>query len=33
MGNVQASSIVNQLLPIESYINDVPELKFCYKFI
>uniref|UniRef100_A0A915M8I6 Uncharacterized protein n=1 Tax=Meloidogyne javanica TaxID=6303 RepID=A0A915M8I6_MELJA len=28
MGNVQTSSIANQLLPFESYISDVPKLKF-----
>uniref|UniRef100_A0A915ES12 non-specific serine/threonine protein kinase n=1 Tax=Ditylenchus dipsaci TaxID=166011 RepID=A0A915ES12_9BILA len=30
MGNVQASSIANQLLPFESYIQDVPDLKFVH---
>ncbi|KAI3421161.1 phosphoinositide-3-kinase, regulatory subunit 4 [Globodera pallida] len=28
MGNVQTSSIANQLLPFESYIIEIPELKY-----
>ncbi|KAL3105847.1 hypothetical protein niasHT_026622 [Heterodera trifolii] len=28
MGNVQTSSIANQLLPFESYIVEIPELKY-----
>ncbi|CAD5210944.1 unnamed protein product [Bursaphelenchus okinawaensis] len=28
MGNIQNSSIVNQILPMESYLLDVPELRF-----
>lgn len=33
MGNVQASSIANQLLPFESYIVDIPEVKFVNKYL
>lgn len=28
MGNVQTSSIANQLLPFESYIAEIPELSY-----
>lgn len=32
MGNVQTASIANQLLPFETYISDVPELKVSHRF-
>ena len=32
MGNVQTSSIANQLLPFESYISEVPKLKFVERY-